>query len=780
MTAAKRAHQLIEMLDEAPAEVRILSLDCFDTLIWRNTHAPIDIFCELPRTGGGIVPRRFAEEAARAARHQADGKTEVFIEAIMARMAPDAAEAMVAQELAAEARHCFAFAPTVALIEEARRRGLRIVIVSDTYLSEPQLRGLIATVAGQDVADAIERIFCSSEHGLAKSDGLFGPVLAALGVPAGAILHAGDNHRADVEAPGKLGVHAVHFDQFAGPVAQQLRFEAAAAAMIDPATGVTQPVLQPHRAALSLRADDDPASLLGHDVFGPVMAGFARWIRAEADALALTSGRRVKPLFLLRDGHLPHLVFRAMGVGDAAAIEISRFTARRASFTDVEAIRHYLADERTHQVPVLGRQLLLEEGEIARFADHKALRRAVVERQWVDRIVSRSARFADRLAAHVRREGNVEAGDLLLFVDLGYNGTVQTLVEGVLRNRLGVEIAGRYLVLREPLPSGCDKKGLIDDRHYDHRTLGSLVRQVATLEQLSTAAQPSVIDYRVDGTPVRKRGDIKGAQSVVRQAVQQACLAYPASEAAAKHRPAASDGPDADRRMIAASLARLLFLPREEEVALLRGFDHDVNLGTDETVKLIDDDAAADGLQQRGLGYLAGVERMFVSGELQRHGLPLTLSLFAIGRYGLDLRQSDFQAGGIEVPLLVAGTTEQFVTAATAYPTHDGYYLLTVPMQARGFAVGVQFGAMAEIVQIASVGVHPATAFALAETAKSLATSPILDGMERIADGLHRCSEQALLFVPPVATPLTEPLLLAIVFRPIVRRARKLALKVAA
>jgi FMN phosphatase YigB (HAD superfamily) len=785
--SAKRAERLIEMLDEAGPQVRILSLDCFDTLLWRNTHAPIDVFTAFDMPGGALMARRFAEDHARSARKQLDGSDEVAIEEIARYMlpgdpAPAEVAALVDRELAAEAHHCYAFAPIVALIRAAKARGLEVIIVSDTYLSEPQLRALIAAAAGDDVAALIDRIFCSSEHGLAKAQGLFERVLRALEARPETILHVGDNASADLHPPAALGIHAVHFEQFDEAVSQQLRFEAASAAMIDPAVRISVPAFQPHRAALSLRRDGDgagnAATLLGHDVFGPMMLGFARWVRAEAQALAAATGRPVKPLFLLRDGYLPQRMYEAAGFGAAGAIELSRFTARRASFTDEAAIRRYLAEEPTHQVDVLGRQLLLEDAEIARLGRRNAdFRKTVVAPAWIARIVARSAAFADRLAAHVRAQG-VEAGDQLMLVDLGYNGSVQNLAEDVLASRLGVAVCGRYLLLRETRASGRDKKGLIDARHYDHRVLGGLARQVATLEQLSTAPQASVVDYGADGVAVRKRGDIKATQSAVREAVQQACLAYPATAARAKHRPAGSDDADCERTAVAAILARLLFLPRAQEIELLQAFDHDVNLGTDELVKLIDDEAADAGLRTRGLGYLAGVERMYVSGELQRHGLPLTLSLFTIGRLQVDLRQADFQAGGLDVPVLIVAGNDSLVTAHKAYPTHDGFYLLTVPLKARSFAAGIQFGQIAEILQIASIGVHPAKAFA--EASSDLATIPaqtLLDGMERLADGLHRCSEQGLLFVPPVQTMTDEPLVLAVAFRPVVRRAVAMELR---
>ena len=54
------AAELPTLLERAPASVRYLSLDCFDTLLWRNTVAPRDVFAELPIAGGGIWPRALA------------------------------------------------------------------------------------------------------------------------------------------------------------------------------------------------------------------------------------------------------------------------------------------------------------------------------------------------------------------------------------------------------------------------------------------------------------------------------------------------------------------------------------------------------------------------------------------------------------------------------------------------------------------------------------------------------------------------------------------------
>ena len=767
---------LATLLDRAPQGVRVLSLDCFDTLIWRNAQAPVDIFAELGIPGGGVFLRTRAEARARnRARFEGD-RVEVSIEEIYRSLHPsaDAAgiDAAVARELAAEARHCFAFAPVVALMRSAKAKGLKIVIVSDTYLNEPQLRSLIEAAGGGDVADMIDRIFCSSDYGMPKAAGLFEPVLEALGVPPKAVFHVGDNKAADQVAPDALGMIGVHFRQFDQEAGRRLRLEAAAATLLDPATRQLFPACQPHRPAVSLRTEDDLAYALGHDVLGPVMHGFARWLQAEAEAMP----DRPKLVFLLRDGHLPKRVYETVTGERTAAAELSRFTARRAGLTGPEAIRDYLAAQPRHgRVAILARQLGLsrEEAEKMGRDGQAAFNRATLVPANVRKIVERSEAFADKLFAHLQRQG-IERGDAVMLVDLGYNGTVQNHVEPVLRERFGLKVSGRYLLLREEEDSGLDKKGLIDARHYDANALHALCGPIAVIEQLATIAQGSVENYTPSGEPVRKGAGAKGAQNEIRDRVQEACVAFAAHADAGLHRPAASDDADARRRMAAACLARLLFMPTAGEVALFEAFEHDVNLGTDDQVQLLDVTSSAEGLRRRGFFYLNGVERMFLPGELQPHGLPLNLSLFSANRFGLDLRNGDFRTGAVTLPVILADDRSQTATEVEAHVTHDGYYLAVVPVGAGRFAAGVQFGALCDWVQIDDCAFYPVAGFSAGtpgESRPAIAAPAVREGMAEEAPGLFRCTAASLMLVPPAPGLDREPHLLAITFRPIVRRA---------
>jgi hypothetical protein len=225
--------------------------------------------------------------------------------------------------------------------------------------------------------------------------------------------------------------------------------------------------------------------------------------------------------------------------------------------------------------------------------------------------------------------------------------------------------------------------------------------------------------------------------------------------------------------MAAASLTRLLFMPSAEEVELFEAFEHDVNLGTDEAVQLLDVEEAADGLRRRGLFYLSDVKRLYLPGELQPHGLPLNLALFSAVRFGLNLRASDFQTGAITLPVIVADDRSQTVIEVEAHLTHDGYYQATVPVGAGRYAVGVQFGAICDWLQIEEAAFFPVDRFnpkGGRTRAKPLPAQAIFEGMQEEGDGLYRCSAGALMLAPPDPRTTKSPHLLAITFRPIVRR----------
>lgn len=790
MTTSIRPHQLPDALAIAQVpDARVLSLDCFDTLLWRSSYAPTDVFAELA-PDPGLRCRVFAESFARQIRHVSGLSPEVDFEQIYRQITsgddPASAERrrhQVAREMAAEQKHCFGFSPTVELIRRAHAAGLKVIVVSDTYLSEEQLRELLRICAGDGVEKLIDRIFVSSAYGFSKADGLFSHVLPLLDASPAQILHIGDNPIADFEAPSKLGINVLHLEQFGDELTQRLRLEAAVARMLDAEVGISVPNYQPHRAPISLLRGRDPAADLGFGVIGPLFEGFSHWLRHEADALARESSAGMKMLFLLRDGHLPEQVYRALHADaghECHRVEVSRFAAFAASFTDRQSVLTYVAEfGDSERFDAMSRQLMFTTDE-ARDLERRARRSARPMQAYVTevgkpgnlrKIIERSARYADRLVRYLVKHAGVEPGQTLVMVDLGYAGTVQQRIAPVLRERLGVRVEGRYLLMRDVPNWRADRRGLIDPSRFDYRVIDSLCAYVAIIEQLSTAEMASVVDYDADGEPIHKRGDMKQRQSQVRAQVQAACIEYArhSSEAFARRAPAIDV--DAWRTAVTGILGRLLFLPSPAETTLFSGFEHDVNMGVDDKVTLFDPEAARDGLLKRGLVYTNDSPRQYLPAELRGQGLSLSLSMFALRRFTPDLRYTDFSDRTLTVPIMVANGADLIQTTCTAHPTHDGYFLAAIPVGDGSLAVGVNFGRLASWLQLHSVTVTRVQAFmddGDISKERDRADAVVYEAMQRHPGGILQCdSPESFIFVPPEPALAGARSVLSVVFRPL-------------
>lgn len=784
-------HELSGLLDRYPG-VKVLSLDCFDTLLWRDGHAPRDVFAALP----GVLPlqRAAGESRARqlaaAARGLLDVSLDMIYGAIMPRADARARAAAIVAELAAETRHCHAFAPVVTLMREARWRNIKVIVVSDTYFDQHQLLQLIGDAAGADVAALIDQVFCSCSFGRPKAGGLYQDVLARVKARPDEILHIGDNHKADVIGVKPFGVHTVHLVQFEPEIARQLRMEGTIATMLfGSAHGcLTRP--QPHRAALALGLpqESDPARRLGQSVLGPLFFGFDAWLRKEAaelaeqglakQGLAEPGNGNVHWLFLMRDGFLPMRVHQATGSSDNThAIEISRMTATFASIADDAALKQFLAQQALTTAPALGKLLRLDDATIAAICGtldpvpaRAALEAWCHEPMNARRIIADARALRTRVIAHVRQVVNPAPGDTLMLVDLGYNGSVQTLVGPLLADALDVTVAGRYLLLFETELSGLDKRGLIDRRHLDDRALATMVGNVAVLEQLSTTAIGSVIDYAEDGTPIRAANSVKPGQSEIRDMIQAGCIEFLRHQGTATIRANPSDDHDRLwREACAAAMTRLMFLPLQAEIETITAFEHDLNLGTDQVLGLFDKAEARRGLRQKGLVYQQRAWRMFVPGELVGEGMPLRLANFATQRFDAPLTFGDAGDGATTVPVVLVQPGGEVQAVCPARPTHDGFHALCIPLGSERHPVAVQIGAAGRHIEVETIIALPTSEYLCTRpnaAAREVAVVPLLDGIVEYAPRLWQCqSEYAFAFLQPPEMADCDDLMVVMVYR---------------
>ena len=790
-----RPQALGHLLDETSG-IRQLTLDCFDTILWRHTDRPDDVFYEMQQrpafraAGIDAAMRAGAERYARELHRVRTGRTEVSLDQIYLAARPGASREMLRwlaeDELAAEMLACHAHPGAIRLLRDARARGLPVTIVSDTYFSAEQLRRLLGHALPDDALAAIGDIVCSSEHGAGKAQGLFKLARLSAATDASTVLHVGDNKDADVKAPRALGMSATHLMHETDAGMQRRSMGAIALSMLDPGVRSGRPMHMPYRAVHATCGSDAPAphTEIGHAALGPVMHAFARWIDEEAAALSATRDK-VKLVFLMRDAHLPLETYRAVGgTAEAHAARISRFSACAASFRRLEHVDHYLA-QFAHglTLEMVARQLLLSperaepliaEAESAPNPLQHFIA-AVRQPEVLAEIVAASAAYRQRLRRYLERQTGMTPGDTLVLVDLGYAGTIQRVLGPILTEDWGVQVFGRYLLAVGAVDDG--RRALIDRSWLDDRALATLKPYVGLLETLSADQGQSAVGYDDDGLPLFEAKQIDDGQSALVCEIQQECLRF-AREASEYFRAAGSAPATSILRDEAlASFARMLFFPSAQELRHLSRFELEINLGSGVTRRLFDLDAGLEGLRRHGLFYVNRAQsvsdlRMAIPAELRAAGLELSLSMLAQHRFGLPFFSSAWSMRSSPVQAIFARGSSSSQIMVDAMPTHDGYFSALVPISEKASDIGLAFGRDHEWIQIHSIEVV-ALSGGQGMQGIDVDAMPLFvrSGVQDHGHGLLRFTQaDALLMLPAGAVPAQGRAALRVVFRPIAAR----------
>lgn len=795
-----RANQLISAFEYYADKIKVLSLDCFDTLLWRKTATPMDVFYNLQHRSTvqtqklTALMRILSEDRARKIKNIQHASNEINLHDIYLTAFPDLTEdklnELIENELAAEMEACYAFPPVIELIRKANAQGIKVIIVSDTYLQQKQLHQLLAKALPDNVIKLIDTIFCSNEFGKSKCDGLFKHVLKFLNVPAQSILHIGDNQNADFIAPREQQLHALHLVHHDESVSDILRMHTAYRSFTDPTVRYMQPLIHAFKGVFAT-ADisiDKPERILGYASLGPIMYAFANYICKEVESLK-EAGKQPKIAFLMRDAYLPYLACEAIQNKPLGkCIRISRFSATAASFRTPDDIDRYLSDvARSNRFPEISRQLLLPDEISAPIIDTaiKSWYPAHQFTQLIHRedvlkfIFKKSTDYRARLKRYLEKELDLKSGDTLVFVDLGYAGTAQLKLESVFKDEMDVEIIGRYFIsLNTPGCKFSSHQGLMDTSWCDERILYMFVNYIALLEQLCTSTESSTIGYDKEGNVIFSEENLKEQQHELLKKIQTECVHFIHDAKRFFDNTQFTHSSQALRETAMAELGRLLFLPSEAELNYLKSFQFDLNVGTKDTFKLFDQEQGLTGLKKRGLFSLflerhGETYRPNSSAELRAAGIELSIALIIMHRYNLDLGLKDLTLYRKKINAIIIRGTELVNTTFEATHTHNGYYSMNLPLGNGDFQIGILFGQKYRWVQFESAELIKKNAFMTvteARNTKDCWSDMHFNDMKNQGDKLYEClSESSFMLVNPSAN-LNNNFVLRIVFRPIVER----------
>jgi FMN phosphatase YigB (HAD superfamily) len=512
---------------QALQDVDLVSFDLFDTLVSRPARRPDAVLklvehrisSEAGRPIPLFVERRAAENRVRARKHhQGDvNLSEIYTE--LAATGPIPGD-VVARAHALEKRiDLGALRPrteVIAVLEAAHALGKRIVLMTDTYYEEADIRAILS---GAGIADRFAALYVSNAVGARKDRGdLWRHVEEAEAVPRARWLHVGDNEHSDIQAACDRRIPYLHVAHPAKILAQSgfVRDEGDLARTWPSDLVVGHAMLALGRNPFLGRATSPYLSLgssreIGYAVFGPLMLVFMSWlIRHEALA-------RVERLyFLAREGDVLVRIYRLIRerygwdhLPEGRYFHVSRQTAIAAA----------LAQEfRPELVTAAGRYVGTVQGLLWNRAgftapahlqlDRVAVRLPgdveVVERIMTDlepEIAVHAADMQRRLLAYARQEGldpDVACG----VVDVGYSATIQRMMQ----TALGRPLVGFYLAALDKANAVAAEGG---------SAFGCLCENVATLtasmpalnhslsvEAFLTAAHGQVVGYDTAGDRV--------------------------------------------------------------------------------------------------------------------------------------------------------------------------------------------------------------------------------------------------------------------------------------
>jgi FMN phosphatase YigB (HAD superfamily) len=576
-------------------EFDLLSLDVFDTLVWRAVPRPTDVFFLVADELRGrralfesssresFVSERMGAEARARRRVPSHEVTlsDIYAEFPRAYLRGLEPQEVAEIEFRVEKRLVHVHAPMRDLLTRARSRGMRTALVSDTYFRHDQIAQLTGVEA--------DFTLVSCEHGLSKRGGLHRRLLERSDVTPERVLHVGDDRLADVEGPAELDLARYWFPRF--PEAYQDLLE-------------TELPRQPSLRSPYIAAQDGGLTALrgrvmfhagseherwGAGILGPIVSGFCDWVAERCAALDIDH-----PLCLMREGRVFKQLLDLQAPGlEAREFFASRYVALRAAIfagNEAELARFVLRPTPQARTKIL-EQLGLEPGDLPGGDEiltptraRSLVRRIVSDRALRDRVVRVSAGVRRNLLRHLDAVLGPGYRGRIAVVDLGYRGTIQEALQRVLdRERPGLTTHGLYLVTAGDVhvtqAAGAVAEGWLAENGEPVGMAHTFLRSPEIVEQSLMADCGTTLGHDEAGEPVLDSPRVAGEQRREIAEIQRGLLLW-SREWTRLREESGLPGIPGLRDLCRAIGIRMIGRPLDIELELFGGWQHDENFGT--------------------------------------------------------------------------------------------------------------------------------------------------------------------------------------------------------
>jgi FMN phosphatase YigB (HAD superfamily) len=769
------------------------SFDVFDTFLLRACTTPDGVFertYELsgisrtcPNVSTSFVQHRIqAESRARRTAKEKRDTSEVNVAEIYScfpfnlfGLTRRDLNHLVESEFAAELELCRANPDMLRQYLDMKRAGHRVGFISDTYWDSDRLARLLRACCPDLAWDFL---YASCDHGSSKSEALFAAYLAREGIDAGASFHVGDNDKADIKGAKRHGIRARYYPQATAPLASKFQRETALFELMcsGAPSRLDHGARTLRRMVAARSAERSPAFHLGITVLGPVLTAFDAFIAKRCEAVA-GPGRRVALGFLGRDGFLSHRIWQDLHGMSSAYLEINRRVSLIASADTMQPLVDLFSKVLRIDALTFRDMMKMMPPSVATFfaglpdgiATGEALAEALPELIDPAEIVELAAGLSARLLAYLRHAiANFDDCTDLVLADLGYSGSVQKALRRVFDlEGINIRLHGAYLMSLDDafddIAEQDSAAGFISDLVVTPHVKRMLIRNVALLEQICCSADGSVRDYECDQV-LREINPRPASQIALAAEIQAGALAFAdsAEDVALDFCLTPYAASDIASRWCAATLARLLLLPDEDEVALLGGWKHDVNLGTLALAPMTDGDFVRRQITARGLSAAcrSAAPPMWLAGSfaLMSPSHAYLYTLFGTNRLPADVFEES-ACGSVQVGLFRAGG-EATLETVSVRRTGLGELRVRIPVSR---AMGIAMIAL-PLPKFAAEGLLHGVTIQTADDVRDAAESQdvigvaaeslVYAGMQRNGDHYRAESEDGCLLIP--VAPMTE------------------------
>ena len=602
-------------------QVKYVSVDIFDTLIFRTVKRSLDVFSVMYSIAKDKLPDYIDAEEWRQIRVKAEklaleytaalGKTEITLNDIYHHMPHIIKEPQELQkyELEAEKEICVL---NIGLYEELLRMkelGYGLILISDMYFSYDDICSLLKHIGVE--LSIFEHIYISSEYEKSKKTGeLYEYILNELQLAPDELLHCGDNLQGDILQAKQRGILTYYY-----PIISEARYKYPFLDIEDLRySDVGSEIFFLRNLVANENPYQDESKVwyeIGGMILGPLFACATEWVLDQAEENGI---RRIYPL--MREGKvLSRLLEKAVQFRQSEVIVEPLYVSRKAVFDSLKANISCIDIMSTYEtvhykvkdifdfycIADLAQQFEtywdyeisdLKKINISSGCVYDLLQEYLTSNQMVAIIRKRHSNAMNLIIKYFRQK-NMDLPFIAL--DLGWHGRTGDAIRKILdiadmkTKFLNLFVCGKYNALTY-VYEGTDIRGYVGNFGKNMDELSLWYAFIA--EILCMCDEGTTIGYREaengEVMPVCKEGGLQYKKQISRVlCCQEGIMKYQELYLKYANRNKRIANVKYKEKELCQIVARMHAMPTVTEARLLGSLEYDVNMGTEASWKII-------------------------------------------------------------------------------------------------------------------------------------------------------------------------------------------------